>query len=182
MQRLLIGAAAALLLVGCASTDTAEVTDAATVSATVAAVDPAARTIALVTDGGETIRLTATPEMRNFDQIEPGDVATLEIYGSVQVRVAGADAPAEPQTLAVLGRAPEGARPGAVAGMITTATLEFVAYDPATHEAALILPDGEPIVVPVQPEMRAFAAARTPGERIEVTFSDAVALLVEPAA
>jgi hypothetical protein len=135
--------------------------------------------VTLETDEGETLRVTAPPEMRNFAQIEPGDVATLEIYGSVAVRVADAAAPAETQTLAVLGRAPEGARPGAIAGAVTTATLEFVSYDPATFEAALILPDGEPIVVPVEPEMRAFAVARAPGERIEVTFSDAVALFVD---
>ncbi len=181
MNHLSIAAAAALLLGACANTDTAEIARVASVSATVAAVNPTTRAVDLTTDEGETIRLTAGPEMRNFDQIEPGDVATLEIYGSVMVQVAGVDAPAEPQTLAVLGRAPDGARPGALAGVVTIATLEFVSYDPETFMAALILPDGEPIAVPVQPEMRPFDTARTPGERIEVTFSDAVALIVDPA-
>lgn len=181
MRRILIpAAAAALLLAACtANNQTAEVENLATVSATVASVNPATRAIELTTDEGETIRMTAGPEMRNFDQIEPGDVATLEIYGSVQVQLAGPGAPAEPQTLALFGRAPEGARPGAVAGIVTTATVEFVSYDPVTSQAVLILPDGEPETVPVEPQMRAFAAARTPGERIEVTFSDAVALFVD---
>ncbi len=182
MKRMLTTAAAALLLAGCTmNNQTAEVAEAATVSATVVAVNPATRAIDLRTADGETIRMTATPEMRNFDQIEPGDIATMEIYGSIQVQLAGPGAAAEPQTLAVFGRAPEGARPGAVAGLTTTATVRFVSYDPATFEAALILPDGEAVTVPVEPGMRAFAAARTPGERIEVTMTDAIALFVDPA-
>jgi hypothetical protein len=175
--------AATLLLAACVNTDSAEVSDDAIVSATVAAVNPETRAIDLRTEDGGAIRLTATPAMRNFDQIEVGDVASLEIYGSIMVRVAGPDAPAEPQTLAVLGRAPEGARPGAVAGSVTTLTVEFVSYDPATREASLILPDGDAITVPVEPGMQAFAAARAPGEMIEVTLSDAVAMIIEaPAA
>ncbi len=182
MNSILTTAAAALLLGACTmNNQAAEVANTAAVSATVAAVNPATRTIDLTTADGQTIQLTATPEMRNFDQIEPGDVATLEIYGSVQVALAGPGAPAEPQTFAVFGRAPEGARPGAMAGMMTTATVQFISYNPATFEAALILPDGDAVTVPVEPGMRAFAAARTPGERIEVTFSDAIALFVEPA-
>lgn len=174
-------AAAAVLLAACtANNQMAEVADSATVSATVVAVNPSTRVIDLKTSQGEAIQLTATPAMRNFGQIEVGDVATLEMYGSVQVQLAGPGAPVEPQTLAVFGRAPEGDRPGAVAGSVTTATLVFGAYDAINSEAALFLPDGSEVTVAVQPAMRAFAAARTPGERIDVTFSDAIALVVEP--
>lgn len=184
MRRLLSAAAAAALLAlaACVDTDSAEVSGGGRVSATVAAVHPSDRSIDLVTESGERFRVTATDEMRNFDQIEPGDVATLEIFGSVMVRVAGADAPSTPQTFAVIGRSPEGALPAGVAGVVTTATLGFVSYDPETFEAVLTLPDGEIIVVPVEPEMRGFAAARRAGERIEVTFSDGVALFVDPPA
>lgn len=184
MRRILMttAAGAAMLLAACTmNNQQAEVGDAAAVSATVAAVNPATRTIDLITAEGETIRMTATPEMRNFDQIEVGDIATLEMQGSIQVQLASPGAPAEPQTFAVFGRAPEGARPGAFAGMVTTATVRFVSYNPATFEAALILPDGDAVTVPVEPGMRAFAAARTAGDRIDVTMTDAIAMFVDPA-
>lgn len=182
MRRILLGAAASALLFAAACADnnrSAAVESAAAVSATVAAVNRSARTVDLTTEDGEFIRMTAPPEMRNFDQIEPGDVATLEMFGSMEVRVADPGAPAEPQTMALLGRAPDGARPGAVAGFVTSLTVRFVSYDPATFRATVIMPDGEQVVVPVEPGMRAFAAARTQGERIEVTFTDAAALFVD---
>ena len=48
-----------------------------------------------------------------------------------------------------------------------------------TLVTVIVLPDGDQMTVPVQPGMRAFAAARTPGERIEVMISDTVAMFVK---
>jgi hypothetical protein len=182
MRHLLIAAAGALALAACAPDPGIEVTRTAAITATVAAVDPAGRAIDLRTADGGAFSFVAGPEMRNFDQIEPGDVATLEVSGTVTVRPLGERAGPEPEAFAIVGRAPEGARPGAFAGSVETMTVTLVAYDPASFEATIRLPDGGEIVVPVEPEMRDFAAGRTPGERFEVTFSDAVAAFVEPAA
>lgn len=179
MKSILFGAfASALLLAGCDSLNQREVTQGAEVSATVTSVDPKTREINLQTQQGEAVTLTATPEMRNFDQIKPGDTAVLQMFGSVAVRVADGTTPEGRETFALLGRAPEGERPGAVMGQVTTATVRFVGYNPSTFEAEIIGPDGDRMIVPVQPGMRAFAAARTPGERVEVTISDAVAMFV----
>lgn len=179
-MRMLAGAvAAALLLAGCDSMNQREVATEAEVTATVTGVDRATRRIDLVTAGGEALSLTATPQMRNFDRIEPGDVATMQMYGSVSVRVADRSVPDERSTLGVIGRAPEGGRPGSVIGTVTTTTVTFVSYDPRTFEATILGPGGNPMVVAVQPGMRSFAAARTRGERVEVTISDAVALFVD---
>ena len=180
MRSAILGAVAgALLLAGCDSLHQREVTQAAEVSATVTAVNPTTREIALRTATGEALTLTATPDMRNFDQIKPGDVATMQIFGTVAVRMADRSTPNETNTFALLGRAPEGARPGAILGKVTTTTVRFVSYDPSTFQAVIVLPDGDQMTVPVQPGMRAFAAARTPGERIEVMISDTVAMFVK---
>jgi hypothetical protein len=179
MKSILAAATAALVLAGCDSMFQREVSNAAEVSATVVAVDPATRRIDLATASGERLSLTATPDMRNFDQIEPGDIATMQMFGSISVRVADATAPNQTDTFAMIGRAPEGDRPGSIIGSVTMATVTFVSYDPGSFDAEIILPSGERRVVPVQPGMRSFAAARTRGERIEVTISDAVALFVD---
>lgn len=179
MRSALLAAAAALALAGCDSMFQREVSRAAEVSATVTAVDPATRRIDLATANGEALTLTASPDMRNFDRIEPGDVATMQMFGSMSVRVADATAPNRTDTFAMIGRAPEGDRPGSVFGAVTTTTVTFVSYDPETFEAVVVLPSGERRAVQVQPGMRSFAAARTRGERIEVTISDAVALFVD---
>lgn len=184
MKSMVLGAVAgAALLAGCDSMNQREVSQGAEVSATVIAVDPQTREVRLRTQNGEAVTLAAGPEMRNFDQIEPGDVATLQVFGSISVRMADRATPNETSEFALIGRAPEGGRPGAIVGKITTTTVQFVSYDPRAFTAEIILPDGDRMIAPVQPGMRAFAAARTPGERIEVTISDAVAMFVEaPAA
>jgi hypothetical protein len=182
MRHLLL-ASAALALAACApASDGIEVTRTASITANVAAVDPATREIDLIASDGSAFSFVAGPEMRNFDQIEPGDTATLEVSGTVTVRALGSRVGPEPETFAVLGRAPEGARPGAFAGTVSTMTVTLLGYDPATFEATILMPDGEELVVPVEPEMREYAAGRTAGERFELTFSDAVAAFVEPAA
>jgi hypothetical protein len=184
MKRLAIlgTAAAALLLAACAPKPGIEVTRVARMTATVTSVDPATRTIGFETADGGSASFVAGPEVRNFAQIEPGDVATMELSGTVTVRPLGGLAGPEAEALAVIARAEEGAMPGGLVGTATTLTVTFVAYDPTTTEATLQLPDGAQVVVPVQPEMQEFAMARTPGERLELTFSDAVAVFVEPAA
>ncbi|MBP7241538.1 hypothetical protein [Amaricoccus sp.] len=182
MRTVLMAAAAAIALSGCDSMFQREVSHAAEVSATVTAVDPATRRIDLATASGETLTLTASPDMRNFDQIEPGDVATMQMFGSMSVRVADSAAPNQTDTFAMIGRAPEGTRPGSVFGAVTTTTVVFLSYDARSFEATVALPSGEVRVAPVEPGMRSFAAARTRGERIEVTISDAVALFVDPPA
>lgn len=112
MRSAILGAVAgALLLAGCDSLHQREI-QAAEVSATVTAVNPTTREITLRTATGEALTLTATPDMRNFDQIKPGDVATMQIFGTVAVRMADRSTPNETNTFALLGRAPEGARPG----------------------------------------------------------------------
>ena len=66
-----------------------------TASGKVTAVDPATRTITLQGANGNTVDVLAGPEVRNFQQIKPGDTLTLDYYESVavDVRPAGSGAP-----------------------------------------------------------------------------------------
>ena len=51
-----------------------------TASGKVTAVDPATRTITLQGANGNTVDVLAGPEVRNFQQIKPGDTLTLDYY------------------------------------------------------------------------------------------------------
>ena len=53
--------------------------------------------------------------------------------------------------------------------------VEFLAYDPATGIVTFKTPEGVTQTVVVNPAMRDFAAARRPGDRVAVQFTNAVA-------
>ena len=177
----LAAAALAMTLAACADspsvTQEAERQESAVVTATVQSVDLETRQVLLRDDQtGDVGVFTAGPEVRNLPQLEAGDRVRIEYFDSVAVRMAEPGEDATPLTVAAAGRAPEGQRPGGFVATSTDLVMEFVSYDAGLQTATLIDPEGERVTVPVQPEMRAFAKARTPGERIHVTLSEAVAI------
>ena len=153
-----------------------------TASATVEAVDLDTREVRLRDDAdGEVFTVTAGPEVRNLPQLEPGDRVTLEFYDEIAVAMAD---PADPgvESSVVLGRAPEGALPGGVAALSTSVVVQLVSYDADSRLATIRTPSGAIRTVTVLPELAAFAAQRRPGDRVAVTFTEALAVSIEEAA
>lgn len=147
-------------------------------TARVQTVDQETRQVLLRMDNDEMLSLVAGPEVRNLPQLEPGDVVVFQFYESVAVRMADS-ASGEPTGAVVAERAPEGAKPGGGVGASVNMVVEFLSYDPAAHVATFRTPDGTVAAADVRPEMRAFAAARKPGDRIDLTITQAVAVSIE---
>ncbi len=174
-----------IALVGCAPPPgpiAADREDVVEGTAVVEAIDREQREVLLRTADNRPIRVLAGGAVRNFDQIEVGDTVRVVYYESVAARMAE---PAEGgPTVGVVAteRAPAGARPAAAEGAVISTVVEVISYDPATAVATFRMPEGNVHSVVVNPEMRAFAAARSPGERVALTFTQAVAVAVEPQA
>ena len=175
---------AALALAGCAL-DTAPAPQSAereklvTARALVETVDVEGRQVLLRGESGRMFTIDAGPEVRNLAQLESGDVVKLEYFEAVAVKMADPSKPGDPTSVAVVERAPEGAKPGAAAGKVVNLVVDFISYDPVTSIATFSLPDGTVETVVVKPEMREFAAARKSGDRIDLTITRAVALSIE---
>lgn len=75
-------------------------------------------------------------------------------------------------------RVPEGAKPAGMVGGSLDMVVTMVAYDPATAVATFTTADGATESVVVHPAMRAFAAARHPGDRVAVELTRAVAVSI----
>lgn len=178
-------ALAAMLLAGCAGhdrmTDTAERTDVLSRTAVVQSVDMTARQVLLTTDDGETVVMTAGPEVRNLDQVDAGDKVNMLYYQAVSLRMVDPGAIPATVTAAAAERAPKGAMPGVAAGEITVMIVDFIDYDAATHVARFVDGDGLVRFATVRPEMRDFAATRKDGDKVEITIEEAVAVGIEPA-
>jgi hypothetical protein len=178
---------AALLLAACGGMitgPTATRENLLTASATVESVDASTRDVALRDNvTGETFSVRAGPEVRNFGQLAPGDVVEVDYYEAVTLSMAGPGTPSDPETAVVAGRAPAGEAPGGVAVVSTTMVVTMSNYDEDSGIATFLLPDGTLTRTRVAPEMRGFAETTSPGDRVEVTLTEAIAVgIVEPGA
>jgi hypothetical protein len=179
--RLLAFAAILAAVASCAPSDFAENTTTLERTLTVREIDRENRTFS-VTGGGERFSIRANDGIANFDQIEVGDRVDVVYTQSVAVAMALPDDTGETAAIRAAARPALGARPGAFTGQALSAVVTFVAYDPRSNDATLRTQDGRLLITHVQPELRRFAAARQPGERIAVELVEAFAVTIEPAA
>ena len=179
--KLSLAAAALAALAACAPTEFAETTTTQERTLTVREIDRENRTFS-VAGGGERFSVRANDGIANFDQIEVGDRVRLAYTQSVALAMALPGDTGETLAIGADARRAPGARPGVFSGEAFSAVVTFVAYDPRTNDATLRTQDGRLLVTNVQPELRRFAAARQPGERIAVEVIEAVAVSIEPAA
>lgn len=183
LNGLMAGLTAALLLVGCAEmsgTRPAETQTTLSASAVVQSVNPKTRELVLKGPEGGELRVVAGPEVRNFDQIAKGDNVTVAYHEATVLSMADANTPPATATVAA-GRAPKGAAPAGAAALTTSIVVTVVSYDANTGTATFRTPDGLTRRAIVPPELRSFAAARTPGSRVNVEMTTAIAIAVTKA-
>lgn len=173
----------AMLLAACATTDSGPTVAAREGvllrEAVVESVDLETRELVLTGQEGKRFAMTAGPEVRNLAQVRPGDRVRLGYYEAVAARVADPNDPGG--AIAITGgeRAELGERPGVAVASVENLVVEFVSFDPVSSIATLVLPDGKVATTRVHPKMREFAEARRPGDRIEITIEQAIAISVE---
>jgi len=156
----------------------AAMAEAVEISATVQAIDKANRLVTLKGPKGNTVVVEAGPEVRNFDQIKVGDkvvaryveALTLELKkgsGGIRERVERDGA----------ARAKPGEKPGAAVGRQVTVVADVIAVDAAKQTIRL---RGVKRTIDLKvrnPEQ--FKLVKV-GDQVEATFTEAVALSVEP--
>jgi hypothetical protein len=146
-------------------------------TAVVESIDLVNRHVLLKTEDGRMLTIVAGPEVINLDQVEPGDRIKASYYESVAVEMAADDATGT-DAVAAVGRAPEGAKPGAFIGASVREIVTIVSFDPNTNIVTFTTPDGFSHSLVVKPEMRDFARAVKPGDRVDVLYSESLAIVV----
>lgn len=158
----------------------AVVASAVEVSAQVVGIDKATRTVKLKGPKGNVVDIVAGDEVRNFDQIKVGDLVvaryvealTLELK---KTKVAAGDVKVREEAA----KAKAGERPAAAGARQVTVVADVVAVDPVKSTITLKGPKGKVVTLNVQnPEQ--FKVVKK-GDQVEVTYTEALALSVEPA-
>jgi propanediol utilization protein len=158
----------------------AAVVRAAELSAQVVAIDKTTRTVTLKGPQGNFVDVVAGDEVRNFDQIKLGDLVVARYVEAVTLELKKTRVKAGEATVSVAGaRANSGERPAAAGAREITAIAEVVGVDPKKSTITLKGPRGKVMSLAVQnPDQ--FKVVRK-GDQVEVTYTEALALSVEPA-
>ena len=149
--------------------------------ATVTAIDASKRLVTLKDDKGEMV-VEVPQEVKNLDQVKVGDEVVVSYTEAVawQVKPAGqGGAPGVSADAGVTTSKP-GEKPGGTATSAVTVTTTITAIDPAAGTVTLTGPGGQSRTI----------KARDPanlkkvkvGDLVDITYSEAVALAVRPAA
>jgi hypothetical protein len=177
-----------LLLAACAKAPPAPVTFEGTeeVSATVQAIDVNTRMVVLHANDGTEFALVVDPAVRNLEQVKVGDRVVSRYRESLgaQLRKRGdgsgdTQAPAVSTTAA---RAADGAKPSLTSSTQTSQTVRITNVDEQNHIVSFYGSDGLARVLPVRsPQGQEFIAKLKAGDEVELTYTEAVAMSVEPA-
>jgi hypothetical protein len=151
--------------------------------AVVESVNQRTREVVLRGPEGDRVAVTAGPEVRNLAQVRRGDRVVVTYGEALDVAMAPPGAGGPRLEVAEGGaRARPGQRPAGAAGREVRARVRIEAVDRGTGRVAFVGPRGvRRVVTPREPEMVDFARRLRPGDEVDVTYIEAVAVRVEPA-
>jgi|SRR5882672_7964270 len=148
------------------------------VTATVVAIDKAARTITLK-GPQRTVDVVAGDEIRNFDQIRVGDQVAVKYVEALSLELKKTKAPLDAKGEAAGARAEPGSRPAGMAGRQITILADVVGVDEKKSIISLKGPRGNVIDLKVQNKDH-FKVVKK-GDQVEAVYTEALAVAVIPA-
>jgi Cu/Ag efflux protein CusF len=176
----LVALLAALPVVTSAAASQAPITKESevTATATIKALDPATRSVTLRAENGDEDTFTVGPAVTRYDQLKVGDTIKVTYYEALvfQVRKPGAPAAAAGATVAA-GRMKD--RPGGAIGKQQTTTVTVKAVDMDVPSITVTTTDGRTLTRKIADKKNLEGVSA--GDKIEITYTQAVLVSAEPA-
>jgi Cu/Ag efflux protein CusF len=153
-------------------------TRSAQVTATIKAIDVAARSLTLQNQAGETETFKVGPQVQRFAELAVGDVIVVDYEQglALEFQPAGAETVA-PTAVAAGGRAGKDQAPGAAAAAGVQATVNVTAIDVAKRLVTFQGPGGNVYQVKAGPKVQ--IEKLKVGDRLLATYVESVAVKVE---
>jgi translation initiation factor IF-1 len=151
-------------------------------SATVESVDVLNRLMTIKTEAGDLVTLEVGPEVQNLVQVRQGDRVVVRYREAIGARISN-DAAGQPVSIDVdTDRAPLGQRPSARASATTNVPVTINSVDTRSNLVTFSGPDGLVRSITVAtPEGRDFIRQLKKGDTVVLSFTEALAVSVEPA-
>jgi len=148
-----------------------------TATVTIQAIDQATRSITLRAENGDEDTFTVGPDVQRFNQLKVGDTIRATYYESLVFQVRKPDSPSTPSgDAAVAGRIKE--VPGAAVGAQQTRTVTVKAVDMNASSITVVTQDGRTITRKIADKKNLEGV--NPGDRIDVTYTQALVVNAEP--
>jgi len=159
----------------------AVIASAVEISAQVVGIDKATRMVTLKGPKGNVVDIVAGEEVKNFDRIKVGDSVVVRYLEALTLELKKTKvAPGDVKVREEAVKAKPGEKPAVAGARQVTVVADVVAVDPAKSTITLKGPKGKVVTLNVQnPDQ--FKVVRT-GDQVEATYTEAIALSVEPAA
>jgi Cu/Ag efflux protein CusF len=155
------------------------------VQATVQSIDPKTREVTIEGPKGP-VTIAVGPEVKNFNNLKVGDKVNVSFYQGIGAEIVkGSQKVSDPAAAAFAtpNAAGPGMTPGGVAGASATVTVKIEAIDLPTNTVAFKRSDGTTHIIEVKsPEMKQFIRTLKPGDHVNVTYTESVAVSIIPQA
>jgi hypothetical protein len=149
------------------------------VTAGVAAIDKATRTVTLKTAKGKMLDVVAGPEVKNFDQIKVGDQLVVQYAQALTLEVKKGGGVREITQDSGAVKAKPGEKPAVAGAREVTIVADVIAVDPKKMTITVKGPRGRVVDLKVKnPEH--FKVVKK-GDQIEAVYVEAMAINIEPA-
>ncbi len=150
-------------------------------SAVVEAINLEKRLVTLRSDDGEVATVQVSDAVRNLPQVKVGDRVTARYYQAIGASLATSATPDATTIDLAAERAPEGALPAGAVGRRLTVPVTIVAVMNDGRQVSVYGDDGLMRVIEVRrPEGQAFARGLKQGDKVELTYTEALAISLDP--
>ena len=155
------------------------------VTATVTAIDMENRLVTITGPEGNSVVIQVTDQVKNLPQARVGDHVDIKYYSSAYVDIVKTDGNAELGTGAGAAKitAPAGQKPAGAIGVEVTRRAEVVFVDPYQKFISFRSPDRglRKISLKESPDLQHYLQELKKGDIVEVTYTEAMAISLEPA-
>ena len=178
--------ASTLLMSACAGNEPAQIErdERIDLTATVEAVDQQTRMVVLRTADGRNATIQAGRDVRNLAQVRVGDRVLVNYYAGVAASVTNPkDTTQGVERHAAATRSAIGARPAGAIGELLTTTVEIESVDTSFHTVTFKRADGLQRTIGIDdPGTQQFIRKLKRGDRVQITYMEAIAVSVQPQA
>jgi hypothetical protein len=155
------------------------------IAGVVEAVDRDTRSVLLRVPTRDAMAVEIAPSVRNFAHVQVGDRIVVRFYtvlaAELRRRGDASGETEEPTTTGDIAIAPEGARPGGIVGTQVHQTVRVIDVNKRNHVVTFYGSDGISRALPVRTAQgREFIRKLKSGDEVDVTYTRAIALSVEP--
>ncbi|MBW2270842.1 MAG: hypothetical protein JRH16_19955 [Deltaproteobacteria bacterium] len=147
-------------------------------TATVVSVDKGDRSIVVKDGKGEAQTIELTEDVKNFDQIRPGDEILVEVYSALAMQLAKNRKPVEGGATTMVGVAQPGERPKIVVVDVVEVLAKVSHIDRKERRVTVTGPLGKSVKLQVPEDVEGFDALKV-GDEVNARYAEKFAISVQ---